>query len=161
MSIMGVPYTDMLDQSLDVRLTLRRHLSLCFESHGSASTVTDRLLQRIAWGCVVCAGVHTLPARLNLVGTGTRLQELLHPETLVGLSRALQGEELVLHNPFLVRLHPSLDDPTHPNHMRVLGVIHRTEQGLIIDLEVVNLDDSQRVRHAHRAPPDSGQVTDS
>jgi len=70
---------------------------------------------------------------------------------LVELRLALQSEELVLYNPFLVRLHPSIEDRTHANHQRVLGVLHRTEQGVVMDLEVVNLEESQRVRHAHAA----------
>jgi hypothetical protein len=78
----------------------------------------------------------------------------------VGLRSALRTEELVLYNPFLVRLHPSIDNPTHSNHGRVLGVMHRSEQWVIIDLEVVNLEESQRVRHARHAPPFSTQASD-
>lgn len=53
-------------------------------------------------------------------------------------------------NPFRVYVHPNRDarsdDPEHPNHQRVLGVVHETTMGIIMDLEVVDVDETFKVR---------------
>ena len=74
----------------------------------------------------------------------------MHPDTIVTLRRAIASPEMKVFNPFRVYVHPNRDarsdDPEHPNHQRVLGVVHETTMGIIMDLEVVDVDEAFKVR---------------